>query len=690
MVGQAYSLKRWDRVEPELVLVNQPTPISAPNLPGVTWICFVDGQANPIGAEACSKCNKRERPKYPHGFRFEETQYSRMFVPPLMVPHEKWIFEAVEPVLGALMGGRAKMAWEIFLPADYAPADALQVKLLGKDDMNSFREFIVHRHRNVCQIFSLLEHGRRVFRSLDYSSDSRFSLRYLEPMIKDRAFAWEPQVRHGAGRLLPAFWDASLVITRDHVDALGNKSEETFVPSRFLYGLLPSALLDHFMFWQRADTDSFVGFPRDRTDANWFWRLEVKLVQSPDGVGRVKYDAVVTRHKLDPLTLERDDPRSSDQGQNSFEMKKSLEKDDPLQLAINASKVATLKEQGLSEHLATQLLERFDYDLPIAQSWIADASNAAELTALQAADPESQVALNQAARGNAFSLTPAADAAHHSKHPQLLLLNLLHATPGTMLYRIATVLSRIEDINYICAWHAGGVSAFGEEVGIALIELPRLKLKLQPRVHIDEKGVESVRLYSLDHSNLFLSDYRDDLLNSLLVGLNNSILLENPEKELFVLIPNGIVHRPNITSEPFSAELVPERGATIWMQVQESRYFLYPVHGSHTFLLTPTQSSAVYLILLRLLARQYTEAFNVVQSCEADMKLSDSEEWVLQQLEKAQTDFHPNAAAIRLKLSLVIMHSQCPFPWRVQDGSKTQASRKQQLQRGDTDTLLAG
>jgi hypothetical protein len=37
---------------------------------------------------------------------------------------------------------------------------------------------------------------------------------------------------------------------------------------------------------------------------------------------------------------------------------------------------------------------------------------------------------------------------------QLMLLNLLHAPEGSMLHRLATTLTRIEDLSHILAWTA--------------------------------------------------------------------------------------------------------------------------------------------------------------------------------------------------------------------------------------------
>ena len=118
---------------------------------------------------------------------------------------------------------------------------------------------------------------------------------------------------------------------------------------------------------------------------------------------------------------------------------------------------------------------------------------------------------------------------------------------------------------------SSAVSAVGDSVAVSLVELPRLKLRLQPRLHVDHLGAESVRLYSLDHANLFVSDRRSAMLTALLDGLDNCLLMENSEAELSVLVPSCVLHRPNITSEPFSTALVPERGSSHWLSVMDGQ-----------------------------------------------------------------------------------------------------------------------
>ena len=47
----------------------------------------------------------------------------------------------------------------------------------------------------------------------------------------------------------------------------------------------------------------------------------------------------------------------------------------------------------------------------------------------------------------------------------------------------------------------------------------------------------------------------------------------------------------------------------------ETRYYLYPVHTSRTFLHMPTLAASFYLILLRLLGRNYSDAFKLTEAC---------------------------------------------------------------------------
>ena len=51
---------------------------------------------------------------------------------------------------------------------------------------------------------------------------------------------------------------------------------------------------------------------------------------------------------------------------------------------------------------------------------------------------------------------------------------------------------------------------------------------------------------------------------------------------------------------------------------QDQHYFVYPIHVSMSFLMTRGLTSAMYLLLLRLLHRDYAAAFRLAESVASD------------------------------------------------------------------------
>ena len=93
------------------------------------------------------------------------------------------------------------------------------------------------------------------------------------------------------------------------------------------------------------------------------------------------------------------------------------------------------------------------------------------------------------------------------------------------------------------------------------------------------------------------------------------------------------------------------------------RFFLYPVHVSFSFLLTKGLNSAVYLMLLRLMHRDYTDVFRLADSIATDTQFNTEGLTVFKAFERCNDDAHPDAHACRLKISLVIIDSGIPLPW---------------------------
>ena len=87
------------------------------------------------------------------------------------------------------------------------------------------------------------------------------------------------------------------------------------------------------------------------------------------------------------------------------------------------------------------------------------------------------------------------------------------------------------------------------------------------------------------------------------------------------------------------------------------------MHTSLAFLHCSTLASTLYLLLLRLLARDYEACSRLTETCTLDVDFTPEEQWVAAQLGRAEHDCHPDAHACRLKLLLAVMYSDNALPW---------------------------
>lgn len=183
--------------------------------------------------------------------------------------------------------------------------------------------------------------------------------------------------------------------------------------------------------------------------------------------------------------------------------------------------------------------------------------------------------------------------------------------------------------------------------------------------------VGQVRMYLQDHPGWFVSetfvspeDTAADapegasFVSGLLDGIPNSLLLQNDSQELRVLVANHDVRRPALPGEPFSKLLLFNRTSEVWKSTfLDTRCYMYDVHASRTMLLSHSLDASFYLIVLRFLARDYVETFNLIDGINVDVDLSMQEMWALSQF-KGILDAHPDAHAIRLKLGLSQQYSK--------------------------------
>jgi hypothetical protein len=295
-----------------------------------------------------------------------------------------------------------------------------------------------------------------------------------------------------------------------------------------------------------------------------------------------------------------------------------------------------------------------------------------------------------------------------------MLLNLVYAPIDTPLFSVARQLARIEDLSHVLVWTPAlpydelleqadheareraikkavdegkkpptfvppsaalqkrraaapsPVRARNERVLASRIELPRLKIAFQART--DDDGV--TRLYSLDHTSLFIPQQARDDVGKLLRGVPHSILLSNHNGELHVLVPNVSVMRPPVGNAPFSTELVLCRPSfpqgERWAKNTTSPYFLYEIHVSNGFMVAPTLPSALYLVLLRLYYRDYDAAAGLVTAIGTDAAHSKEESQIFSALGLIR-DRDPDAHACRLRITLAVADSPIECAWDERD-----------------------
>ena len=99
-----------------------------------------------------------------------------------------------------------------------------------------------------------------------------------------------------------------------------------------------------------------------------------------------------------------------------------------------------------------------------------------------------------------------------------------------------------------------------------------------------------------------------------------------------LLVPNHDIYRPRIRGEPFSTALICDRSSLGWQEVMDSRCYLYPVHRSLAAVHCPSLASTLYLILLRLLIREYATAFQLLDTLAVDVAFTPEESWIFEQV----------------------------------------------------------
>lgn len=400
---------------------------------------------------------------------------------------------------------------------------------------HTLKEVVLTQHPPAIAVFNVVEHGRRHFRVVEYASNLSISLHEVqkgEP-YPDRVSGI---LSLSAGVPMTTLGPVpSLVSTRALNAELGT---QTFIPERFLAGLLPAALIDNYVFWQ-SENDDIIGYEKTKSS-------------------------------------DEDD----DDGFDGEEVKKSEDDNDlpSTRLKIKLSKDPGLDTTGFCNTEAEALVQR----IPVLSS-----------------DPLTEV------------LDP--------NRPSLTLLNIVSAPPSSLLKRVGMLLSKLDNLAHVLVWSTAKVPSAHSAASIDLIELPRVNLNFKAKEFETSDGKKEFRLFSNDYDGLFIavSTEAREIVDRLLGDISHFIVLQNAENDLFVLMPGcALPRRLHTDGSRLSVQVILDRRNQEWIDnIGEVRCYLYPVHNSRSFLVTPSLSSSLYLMVMYFITGAYQEVFKMVDSC---------------------------------------------------------------------------
>ena len=427
----------------------------------------------------------------------------------------------------------------------------------------------------VLHLFGVCSHGRRWRRILEYTTDTSRCLGELPAALASLLSRPQPHWQAGdtAHAVVPS---TSLVITRSLVYG-DRRSVETYVPPRHLAGILPSALLLQYDFWQRPDASLLAqrrGGSHGLPPPNAPDELHIELtLEGTAAVRRVPLDA-------------RGAPQSHRE-----------------RYLLSSARVP--RHGALGSLL--QLLLRVE-DLAHVLLW----SNAGDGIGDDDDDD--------------YSEDDEEDCSEDDEG---------EPSGGT-------------------ARSPGRADTSRAECAVGLIELPRLRLSFSVVRETCGEGGGRALLRCNEHPGLVLGWLECERLHALLRGLPHALVLTSEAGDVAVLLsalckPCRLV-APN---EPLHTQMLLARHLPSWMaQLPSSRHYLYSVHPSRTYLSPPSLAAALYLLLLRWLARDFEAACALAPSCVTDAPMSAEEAQLWKMLADLTSDAEPAAHACRLKLSL--------------------------------------
>ena len=469
------------------------------------------------------------------------------------------------------------------------------------------------------QAFALVDFGRRFARTLVFTTDARRSLRWLAPRVGGFETLPVRGLRHQGGSLFgglehEAQRSFELEITRTWSRPAGEGAglcAERFLPSRVLQGLLPEALLEAYVFWeQRARATKWgriVGYARRRRIAG----AEGKL------------------------------------GEEVSKEERSMWGDHTIRVETSAAGTGA---GGGGARRAP------------AAPGTAPGSGPVPLLRCQ---PSSDTHAPPSLFAPAAALVRRVPRSAGGGDSPELLLNLQAARAGGAIHRLTRHVRRLDALSNVLLWSPSR-GRVGDEVALGRLELPRLRLRFDAKASEEDAG--RIKLASLNYSGMFLAEEPsgDALLKARLAPIPHALVLTNAKRERSLLVPNFGVERIAVKNAPFGSMLTLDRGRSWWEHVNV-RYFLYSasVVDPLSADLSPSLAASLYLVLLRMMFRDYDGAVQHLNMCYTDLPLTDEQRWIALQLllhsYLPNKDFHPGAHALRLRVALFLLNCDVPI-----------------------------
>ncbi|CAJ1420566.1 unnamed protein product, partial [Effrenium voratum] len=356
---------------------------------------------------------------------------------------ERWLLEVLAPVVLTLFPADPpdrKLRYQLLLPEQTQTGD--EIRVLGfdqgedpekqeqgvavasseeKSSAATWKEILVSKTHRSVSVFNLVPFCRRFYRCLVFSSRGALALHNL-PLDTPEA-----QKLLGAGGSFKEMrkQEGSLCIRRLNKElGLG----ESYISPRLLRGVVPSALLESYSFWDGED-GIIRGVPSNEHSSYFAKKLLVELEGEKFRVRRLAGAFPALRREQRRSTLAR--PARSAKPQSK----------------VQEAEVRQLSELGFPMAACRLALETCG-DAGRAAEWLFDEGNTGAIFAAVETEADGQeMAVVPAEEGpSAMELDEPASTEAWS------LLDLLSAAEGSELAGLTELLVRVEDLSHILAW----------------------------------------------------------------------------------------------------------------------------------------------------------------------------------------------------------------------------------------------